>query len=137
MQMKELFLEKWALKYSSRSLLRQANHSQDSPFLPFNLIFFFFLALRKFLAVHLYRVPFYLTFKTVVIHRWYRFCYPDRSVSDCWIRHIFPFDSWLAIFFSVYAELLSCSYKYIQHHSSATWQALADSNPRKKLCLFL
>lgn len=81
----------------------------DRPFLPFNLLFFVFvfLALREFLAVHLYKVPFYPTFKTVVIHRWYRFCYTDRSFSDWCIRHVFPFDSWLAIFF-FFLYMLNC-----------------------------
>lgn len=38
------------------------------------------------------------TFKTVM-HSWYCFCYTDRFFCDWWVRHIFPFDSWLAIFF--------------------------------------
>ena len=145
MQIRDLFLEKWMLKFSSWSQLGEATTLKIAPsFLSICLCVracvLFVYSTQQIPWSTLYKVSFYFTFKTVAIHRWY--C-SVTLIGPFWLvgkAHFFFWQLARIFFFPVYAKFLSCSCKYIQHHSSSTWQtekALADSNLMKKLCLFL
>ena len=76
MQIRDLFLERWMLKFSSWSQLGQATTLKIAPsFLSICLCVracvLFVYSTQQIPWSTLYKVSFYFTFKTVATHRWY------------------------------------------------------------------